>query len=304
MNYLKAFLLTSAIVLNACGSEPQIIYVYPQDMQQGGMQQQPMAQQPMMQQDAYNPDQMPSLSNPSQAVVPKQAGTTKAPVATGKAPVSNVKSPVVPGKAPAPTAAAGASTEEKLLKKARDSFAAVTGVSASIKTYENNGTEGTGVIKFLYKKPGSIKVEVISSSSSGQTGVKLAYSDPNNVKVRPSGMLSMVSVSLAMNDSKLLSGRKYQLNQIDLPTTVNRLTQPGEKAKLIGQSTVGGAPVYVIEVSGQSFDPKITREIFSIDAKTFMPRMHEMYEGGKKVYAAEISSITVNPPLTANDFEV
>lgn len=300
MKSLKAFLLTASIILNACGAEPQIIYVYqpaPTDQQQTATQSQ--YANPGLNQG----QQLPNLNNPAQTVVPKQGtANSKDPKTLVKPNTSNVNTPLP--SAPKTVAPAGLSTEDKLLKKARDSFEAVDGVSASIKTFEDNGTTGTGQIKFLYKKPSSIKVEVISSSASGQAGVKLAYSDPNNVQVRPSGMLSMVSVSLAMNDPKLLSGRKYQLNQIDLPTTVLRLTSPGAKAKLIGQSVVNGSQVYVLEITNKSFDPNITREVLSIDSKTFMPRMHEMYQGGKKVYAAEISSITLNPPLTANDFSV
>jgi outer membrane lipoprotein-sorting protein len=301
MKTLRAFLLTASITLSACASEPQIIYVYPQDMQQqGGMQ------QGAMQSDYADPQtqQMPSISNPAQQVMPK----AKSPTAirgpqTAAAPTTNSAAPKTAAAKPA--SAAGGSTEEKLLKKAKDAFEALNGLSASIKTYENSGKEGTGVIKFLYKKPSTIKVDVVVSSDASQSGVKLAYSNPNEVKVRPTGMLSVVSVTLAMNDSRLLSGRKYQLNQIDLPATINRLTAPGNKAKLVGQSVVNGSPVYVVEINAtQLIDPKITREVLSLDAKTFMPRMHEMYQGSQKVYAAEITTISLNPTFTAADFEV
>jgi outer membrane lipoprotein-sorting protein len=293
MRLLKPFLLTCTIALSACGETEVLTTNLQQQMPQQSILQPQNAALPVSQ-------PMANLKKQMEPVSQAPAGKNLKPAANGKAPETQK----TVAKTPVTTAL---STEEKILKKAKDSFEALQTISASIKTFEtgNNGIAGSGQLKFIFKKPSNVKVDIISSTASGQTGVKLSYSTASEVHVRPSGVLSMVSVDLSMNDDKLLSGRKYQMNQIDLPGTITRLTQPGLKVKLIGQTTVSGSLVFILEIiPAKHFDPRITREVLGIDSKTFMPRMHEMYEGGKKVYAVELTTININTAISAEDFNV
>lgn len=235
---------------------------------------------------------VPAAASAPAAGAPKTAAPAAAPKAAAPA--------------PAKAAAPAGPTAAELLAKVHQAVASLQSLSATVSTFEKgpNGT-GTGKVQMLYRA-GQVKLDVIASSDSSRLGVKLSFqSGGSQVRVRPSGVLSMVALNLAANDSKLLSGRKYQIPQIELMSTVNRLTQPGVHAKILGKTTFAGAEVIVIEVVGaNNFDGSITKEHLGIDSQTFLPRIHEMYQGEELVYAGRVESLTVNPQLAANAFEV
>ena len=311
MRFSKIFasIVSTLILTTTACTQTEIYYVYQNP--DGSVTQLPPGQVPMPQapaQQAAAPagQQQPvvQLANSQQPVQP-QAGAPIAPqtAPNAKAPTNTAAkkgtAPVAGAPAAAP-AAAGGSVEDKLLTKARDSFNALQSLTAMVSNFEqgNTGESGNGKLKISFKKPSSTKVEVIDSPDPGQKGVKLSFDSSGSVKVRPSGALSFASVTLQITDGKLLSGRKYQLNQIDLAATVTRLTKPGTKAKLTGQTTVSGAKVALLEITPQGhFDARITKEILGLDMQTFMPRIHEMYEGAKKVYGVEVTTLTPNAPV-------
>ncbi len=302
-------LLASTLIMTSCGGT-EVYYVYQsadgsmQPMPAGGAPMQaPIQQQAAPQSQAIMNDVAPApAAAPVTSTKSSKTKTTKS-TATSGTHLASQPAPTKPGAAPA----AGGSVEDKLLTKARDAFAALQTMSATVNNFEkgNSGVEGTGQVKINFKKPSSLKIDVVSSSDTSQVGAKLAYSDPSTAKVRPAGGLSFVSISLPMTDNKLLSGRKYQLNQIDLAATVQRLTKSGTKAKLAGQTTVGGSKVVLLEITPVGhFDSRITKEVLGLDMATFMPRIHEMYEGGTKVYGVQVSTLSVNAPLSPDDLSV
>lgn len=225
--------------------------------------------------------------------------TTKAPATTAKAPAT-----APAAKAPAP-AAAKAPDASEYLTKARQAIGSLQSLSATVATFEKGQQAGQGKIQYLYRA-GQVKIDVVSSSDSSRQGVKLAFqSGGNQVRVRPSGVLSMVALNLPMNDGKLLSGRKYQIGQIELTATVNRLSQAGAQAKVLGKTTFAGAEVIVIEITAPNpFDNRITKEHLGLDAQSFLPRIHEMYQGSELVYAGRVETLNINPQLPGNAFEV
>lgn len=301
MNFSKLLVTVLAgLTLTAC-TQTEIYYVYqnPDGTLQEVAPGQVPGQVPAPQ--AQNP-QAAQLANMQQEI-PAPAGTAKKPATTTKKTTGTTAQP----QATAPTANVATSTEGKILAKLKQSFDALSSLSATITNFEkgNDGLEGSGQIKMLYKKPSTVKIEVVKSPDAGQVGAKLLYSDLSNAKVRPGGGMGFMSLSLAMSDSKLLSGRKYQLGQIDLGFTVKRMTQPGVKAKLTGQSQIGSSKILLLEITPQGhFDSRITKEILGVDAQTFLPRLHEMYEGAKKVYSVQLTSATPNAPIGATDLEV
>lgn len=243
---------------------------------------------------------VPSNSRPTPSLTKASAASSKAPVT--KAPTTRAAAPKTTAPAPAaPKVADGA----EFLAKARQAMASVQSLSATVSTFEKGATSGQGKIQYYYRN-GQIKIDVIASSDASRKGVKLAFqSGGNQVKVRPSGVLSMVALNLSMSDGKLLSGRKYQLGQIDLSSTVNRLTQPGTQAKVLGKTSFGGSEVIVLEISSPNpFDNQITKEHLGLDAQNFLPRIHEMYVGQELVYAGRVEQLIVNPQLPDSTFNV
>lgn len=294
---LKSFLLvlSSSILLNACG-EKEIVYIY---MNPNGMP----ANQAQFQNSNYPIPQNDFA--PQNNIAPNQGNLPKQTVNNKLAPNQQTSKNIANNQKTATTPKTS-SKEDKILEKARTTFESVRTLQATVTTFEKDlvGKEGTGQVKFTYQSPGTVKIDVTNSPDSSQIGVKLSYSS-SSVKVRPAGALSLVSVNLDMSDDKLLSGRKYKLNQIDLSNTVKRLTQPGTESKLIGQTQISGSSVILLEIKPkQHFDQQITREVLGLDSKTFLPRIHEMYQGSTKVYGVQVPSININMNLPATAFEV
>ncbi|PKL75530.1 MAG: hypothetical protein CVV27_14870 [Candidatus Melainabacteria bacterium HGW-Melainabacteria-1] len=233
----------------------------------------------------------PNFSNPGSAPV-SSAPRTPAPVARTSAPAK------APASRPAAPAQATPSASE-FLSKAHQASNGLQSLSATIATFEKGATAGQGKIQYYYRN-GQVKIDVTASSDSSRQGVKISFqSGGNQAKVRPSGILKMVSLTLNMNDPKLLSGRKYQIGQIELITTVNRLAQGAAKARVLGKSSFAGSEIIVLEITAPNpFDPRITKEHLGIDAKTFLPRVHEMYEGSELVYAGRVEQMSPNAPIS------
>lgn len=194
---------------------------------------------------------------------------------------------------------------QEFLGKLSQAFAALKGMDATVSSFEKGTSSGTAKFRYQFQKPGQVRIDVLQSDDASRKGVKLSYqSGSNSVKARATGMLSIVAVNLAMTDPKVKSGRQYLLSQIDLSTTVNRLSK-AQGAKAIGKTNYGGAQVVILEIPAQNhFDPQITKERIAIDMNTNLLRMHEMYVGEELVYAARIEQLQVNPAFAGNAFDI
>lgn len=209
--------------------------------------------------------------------------------------------------APAPQQAAPqVDPAQEYLNKMRQAFASIQGLDAQATTFEKGKTAGGGKIRYQFKKPGTVRIDVLQSDDPSRKGVKLSYqAGSTQVKARATGMLSLVAVTLPMSDQKVKSGRQYQLNQIDLTATISRITQNTQGAKAVGKTTINGSQVIVIEIPAHNhFDPQVTKERVGVDMQTGMLRMHEMYAGNDMVYAIHTESVKINPSFPANAFDI
>ncbi|PIQ24414.1 hypothetical protein COW36_24495 [bacterium (Candidatus Blackallbacteria) CG17_big_fil_post_rev_8_21_14_2_50_48_46] len=243
---------------------------------------------------ASNPNQNLNTAQPTQAKTATRA-TTPTKTAVTQAPKSTT---------PAKTTTPAVSQASQFLSKARQAIDGLQGMSATISTFEKGTLPGQAKIQYYFRKPGEVKIEVLQSSDSSRKGVKLMYQNGNDqVRVRASGLLSLVPVTLSMGDAKVKSGRGYLIGQIDLTSTVTRLTQPGAETRVLGKMTQNGAEVIVLEIiTHNHFDNRISKEHLGLDSKTWLPRVHEMYEGTQLVYSAKLEQLDVNPRFPASAF--
>lgn len=226
--------------------------------------------------------------------------TTTAQKTTTPSKATTAPKTTTPAKTTAPTQVA------QFLSNARQAMDKLQSLSATIANFEKGTQAGQGKIQYYYRKPGQVKIDVIQSSDPSRKGVKLSYqTSSDQVRARATGLLSLVPVTLPMNDAKVKSGRGYLIGQIDLTATVTRLTQPSATVKVLGKTTQNGAEIIVLEVKTQNhFDNRITKEHLGLDAKTWLPRLHEMYVGSELVYAAKLEQMEINPTLASNVFDV
>ncbi len=228
------------------------------------------------------------------------AKTTTAQKTTTPSKATTAPKTTTPAKTTATTQVA------QFLSNARQAMDKLQSLSATIANFEKGTQAGQGKIQYYYRKPGQVKIDVLQSSDPSRKGIKLSYqTNGDQVRARATGLLSLVPVTLSMSDSKVKSGRGYLIGQIDLTSTVTRLTQPSATTKVLGKTTQNGAEVIVLEIKTQNhFDNRITKEHLGLDAKTWLPRLHEMYAGTELVYAAKLEQMEVNPTLASNVFDI
>lgn len=252
-------------------------------------------------QQGYNstpPTSQTGYTAPTQTAQPSK--TTPAPKTS-----SPSKTTTAP-KTSTPAKTTGSTQVAQFLNNARQAMDKLQSLSATIANFEKGTQAGQGKIQYYYRKPGQVKIDVLQSSDPSRKGVKLSYqTSSDQVRARATGLLSLVPVTLPMSDAKVKSGRGYLIGQIDLTATVTRLTQPSATVKVLGKTTQNGAEVIVLEVKTQNhFDNRITKEHLGLDAKTWLPRLHEMYAGSELVYAAKLEQMEVNPTLASSVFDI
>jgi hypothetical protein len=281
----------------------------------GAIPQQSMTGYPAQQSNLNGYAAAPTTQNPANTSY-AATSPTRAPATTTK--TSTSTKTAVPAKtstaAKSTTATKTTATKttpavsqvSQFLSNARQAIDKLQTMSATMTNFEKGAQPGQAKIQFYYRKPGQVKIDVLQSSDASRKGVKLSFqSGSDQVRVRASGLLSLVPITLSMSDSKVKSGRGYLLSEIDFANTVMRLTQPSVQARVLGKMTQNGAEVIVLEIKTQNhFDHRITKEHLGLDSKTWLPRLHEMYEGTELVYSAKLETLEVNPSLASNAFDI
>ncbi len=142
----------------------------------------------------------------------------------------------------------------------------------------------TNGIKLWARQPDQVKLELTYHSKNANTiGTKITYnSNSTKVKVRPSGVLSLVSAELDMTDDRITSGNKYTPAATDIFGLAKRLTQPSYDAELVGKTTVDGKEVYVLKIytkETNALDSRIKYEKIGFEPSTFKVKLWEAYDG-------------------------
>jgi outer membrane lipoprotein-sorting protein len=142
----------------------------------------------------------------------------------------------------------------------------------------------TSGIHLWARSPNLVKLEMTAhSKKASSVGTKILYtSDSGKVKVRPAGILSIVTTDLDMNDARIVSPNGYTPDKTDIFGLVHRLSKPDYEAELVGKSTIKGIEMYILNIKSKStneLDPKIKYEHIGFDPKDFTVKLWETYDG-------------------------
>lgn len=190
--------------------------------------------------------------------------------------------PVVPTPMPtASVAAAPASPALALVQGARAQFEAMTSYHLVAAFFQKKGsTSAHGVYDILGKQPRTMRVEV--AQGNGQ-GTKLLWQGGSNIQVRPSGWLSALEVTLALNDDRLISIRGYTLAQTDLHAMFGYMDNPANQATLVAPGEV--------DVTGPQLLAGCVRMRGHFDPASGAPKAVEFYDAHEMVYSLTIQSL-------------
>jgi outer membrane lipoprotein-sorting protein len=233
--------------------------------------------------------------------------TTKKPVKTTSSPKPATNASATPGKdnpttpvaTPKPTTTDTNASDAKvkgrkildaLMAKIHKSNAFEVVVDKSEKVL-STGQIVTSGIHLWAKNPNLVKLEMTAhSTKASSVGTKLTYtSNTGKVKVRPAGILSIVTTELAMDDDRIVSPNGYTPDETDIFGLVSRLSQPVYEAELEGKTTLNGSEIYLLKVTRSSgkneLDERIIYEHIGFDANTYIVKLWETFnENGKDPY--------------------
>lgn len=186
-----------------------------------------------------------------------------------------------------------ASKGRQALDKVMNFISSASSFESEVEKYEKSISDASKstqqTLKFYARKPGQVKIEVLSHSKPSNAGAKMSYVvGTGKATVRPGGALSFIVKEFDQTDSNITSPNEYSPESCDYFSMTKRLSQADYKADITGKTTIAGKEVYLIKLVKQTgkneLDPRITHEIIGFDAKTFEPKLWEAYAGEKDAY--------------------
>lgn len=229
----------------------------------------------------------------TKATAKPTATPTKKPTSTASPITSSAKpsgTPTVkPSTSATPTPKPSTSTTETAKEKGRKIMDSVIekinnagAIQADVDKVEkdlNSSSTNSYSLKFYARKTKEVKIEVVEGKNKG---TKLLYTsgDSGKVKVRPAGLLSVVTTDLAKTDDRIANINGYILDETDFFGMTKRFAIKDYEGEVVGSSQVNGSNVYVLKVTnpkGNTLDNRIKFEYIYFEPDSFNIRAWEAY---------------------------
>jgi outer membrane lipoprotein-sorting protein len=170
-------------------------------------------------------------------------------------------------------------------------------------TLHSHGARGEEVIRYSYRRPGHIRLDMITP----QRGAVLVYSpETRRVRVWPFGAPGP-SLSLRPTHRLVRSARGHRVDQSDLGTllrNVQRLQWQGE-LRALGESRLGEHAVLHLAVQGAPGHAvgEINRYELWLDAENGLPRRVVSFDRhGRELERVTLDELVLDPSLPADHF--
>lgn len=218
------------------------------------------------------------------------------------------------------TALPGANTPaaiegERLKRSAVQAFQQATGFEAELQSYGQgyykSGERGSELrksssrVKLTFAKPSKLRGEILQTTNPLLEGGKMATSDGENLTARAKGVLGLFPMSVKASDKKMSNNRNHSFKETLPDTLIARLTGPGSVWTVVGETTVEGVRVRMVDVANvRRLDKEVTREVLGIDPQTFQVRKISMFSGDTRVIDYTFKTFRWNPKVTASTFKL
>ena len=196
-----------------------------------------------------------------------------------------------------PVAHAG---NENPLAQAEAAFKELTTYTAILRSYAG----GTENIRFLYKKPGFIRMEFISPHK----GALLAYNpETGKVRLRPFGAIKPLIITLSPGNRLIRSPRGHTVDRSHLGALIEnaRIIEGSGGLKTLGVEEINGRMALKVEVKAQDgFESEgVNRHLLWLDSETHLPIKAEGYDAeGELIEGVFIDGLLVGVPISNSLF--
>lgn len=176
--------------------------------------------------------------------------------------------------------------------------------AATIAVHEVEGRRTQDrVVRYLYKKPTTVKVEVIRGAGRG--GVAL-WRGGDAVRGHQGGFLSMIRLTVGLHDPRAVSLRGDTIDSAYFGSALEHFkTTPGTIEEEPGPE-IEGVPTE--EIVLKAADPKtnrgVSKDVLYLSRQTHLPVERKRYEGDLLVKSEFFSNVRVNAGLSDKDFSL
>jgi hypothetical protein len=211
-----------------------------------------------------------SSAKPTTPTTPASTTPTTPASATPATPAKTTEDPKVKGR--------------KILDQIVNTIKSANGLESEVNKFEKSLKDGHTInhtMKLYTNKAGMVRIDVLYASN-GTSGVKVLYNSGvgDKIKVRPTGVLSLVTTEIDKHDDRITSANGYTADDTDFYGMARRFSLPSYEAELIGSSKINNESFYVLNLTcktDNSLDKRIKYEHITFDPKTFSIKTWEAY---------------------------
>lgn len=167
-----------------------------------------------------------------------------------------------------------------------------------------NGQSVTSKSLCYFQKPNRYSILINEHTNPDIVGTKVVYTGGEEAKLKTKVFGIFVKTGLALSDSRICNLRGDTFIATGIVRMMRVLLDSQAQVKYLGQGTMAGTPVVMLEVVSTQSLRGITREVFYISEKTLIPVVREMYEGKNLVYKMQFINTVLNPKIQASTFSL
>lgn len=198
--------------------------------------------------------------------------------------------------------AKGDAQADAVVAQVRKTWTATNTLSGTVAFWEKQGNDvSQSKADFFWSRPEKLRANVTEADSVTKRGAKLVYLGDKKITVK----VAFIKKTLAYDDPQVLSLRGFRIDQTSITAVVGGLLDPQATIRYAGTATFNGRAADLLEGTGSQYMlPGCSKMVVAVDKQTNMPCNVEAYAGSEVVFRAQIPTLTLNPQLPSNTFDL
>lgn len=203
----------------------------------------------------------------------------------------------------APYATASLPSPQELVKNMDNAFSKVNDYSCIAEAhYKKDWLREDKVYKIYFKRPELVRIEVLE----GDPGSVAVLREDGKVRGHKGGWLTWIKLTVDIDSPLATTVRGNRMDQSHFEYMIRMMKKilATAEAHVIGETTVEGQNVYIMEVTHSKPRKDLTRELIFVDKETWLLKKILGYEGRREVVNVTYRDIVLNPGLDDKLFKM
>lgn len=183
----------------------------------------------------------------------------------------------------------------------RRAQASIPGFTATVETYDKGPSgKDNSVMKVAYKKPSSLKIEMVKAQGQAQ-GAKILWTGGSDLTIKPSFL--PMSVTKSVNDDAVKSKNGWTIRETEVNAIFKVVFDPGARITAKGVQPIDGKPLAMFDVISPSSPKGATSEAIGIDPQTGLPGVRMLFKGTELIYKLTLKNMQIKA-VSASEMNV